>query len=192
VDLSQTDAMIWLMSRPAETTIACGLERLGLRWLPSNLRRCRAAAGPSVCAASCELQGPLNPQARIVARLFDQDLAERAQHQLGINACHSVSALATPAFVAAALGDGMLSTIEHGDRLWLLAELTVEAASNLDGLATRAVEQPGSVHVLAVRESAAERWRPAWPEQLLAGHDILVACRREGWERLRGWARREA
>ena len=131
----------------------------------------------------------LNPQARIVARLFDQDLAERAQHQLGINACHSVSALATPAFVAAALGDGMLSTIEHGGRLWLVAELTVEAASNLDGLATRAIEQPGSVHVLAVRESAAERWRPAWPEQLLAGHDILVACRREGWERLRGWAR---
>ena len=68
----------------------------------------------------------LNPNARIVARPYDQDLADLAQRRFGIDACHSVSALATLAFVAAALGDGVLSTLERGQRLWLLAQLNVQ------------------------------------------------------------------
>jgi Trk K+ transport system NAD-binding subunit len=53
----------------------------------------------------------LNPRARVITRLFDQELADLAEQQLHITACRSVSALATPAFLAAALGEGVLSTI---------------------------------------------------------------------------------
>ncbi|HKA08925.1 MAG TPA: NAD-binding protein [Candidatus Dormibacteraeota bacterium] len=133
----------------------------------------------------------LNTRARIVARLFDQELARRAQEQLGIHACYSVSGLATPAFVAAALGDGVLSTIEAAGHTWLLGELSVEAGSPLDGSPTAALEQPGALHVLAVRESNSASWRPGWPERLSGGNDVLIVCRRERWELLCGVALKE-
>ena len=130
----------------------------------------------------------LNPHARIVVRLFDPDLAERARAQLGFDACYSVPALAMPAFVAAALGEGVLSTFEHGSHLWLLAELEVEAGSRADGLRTTALEEGGDLHVLAVRERAAERWRPLHPGRLEGHHQVLLACTRERWEQVRALA----
>ena len=127
----------------------------------------------------------LNPGARVITRLFDPELAERAQQQLHITACQSVSALAAPAFVADALGEGVLSTVERGRRLWLLAETRVQAGSAADGMAPTALEAHHDLRVLAVREGGRERWRPACPERLAAGCDVLVACSRPAWERLR-------
>jgi Trk K+ transport system NAD-binding subunit len=125
----------------------------------------------------------LNPQARIVARLFDQDLASRAQSQLRINACHWVSGLAAPAFVAAAMSEGMLNTMEHAGRLWLVGEVTVLPASSLDGMATQALEDR-ALHFLAVRNPQSTCWRPSCPDLLAAGQDLLVASSRDGRERL--------
>lgn len=131
----------------------------------------------------------LNPGARVVTRLWDQDLADRAQEQLHITTCESVSALATPAFVAAALGEGVVSTIERGGRLWLLAEARVQAGSDADGMSLDTLEAPRDVRVLAVRTGTRERWRPACPARLEAGFDVLFACSPEAWDRVRGQVR---
>jgi Trk K+ transport system NAD-binding subunit len=125
----------------------------------------------------------LNPDARVIIRLFDQELAERAQHQLRITACQSVSALATPAFVAAAMGEGVLNTIERSAGLWLLGEAIIEDGSPLDGAELAAVEADGGIRVLAVRDTAEERWQPHCPDRLHAGYEVLVASSREAWER---------
>jgi Trk K+ transport system NAD-binding subunit len=127
----------------------------------------------------------LNPDAIVVVRVFDQGLAERAQHQLGLHACHSVPTLATPAFVAAALGEGVLSTVEHGARLWLLAELLVGPGSQADGMSTETLERAGELRVLAVRTLGEEHWRPGHPERFAAGHEVLVTGTRQSWERAR-------
>jgi Trk K+ transport system NAD-binding subunit len=127
----------------------------------------------------------LNPAARVIARLFDQDLAERAQEQLHITECQSVSALATPAFVAASLGEGVLSIIERRRCLWLLAEATVRRGCEAEGMAVRDLEAGGELRLLAVREGPVTRWRPARTERVRAGQEVLVACGREAWERLR-------
>lgn len=127
----------------------------------------------------------LNPDARIVVRLFEPELARRAHDQLSLDVCLSVSALAAPAFVAAALGEGVLSTVEHGGRLWLLAELSVKPGSRLDGAVIATLEASGDLHVLAVRDDEAEYWRPDGPERLSARNAVLVACGRERWEHLR-------
>jgi Trk K+ transport system NAD-binding subunit len=136
----------------------------------------------------------LNPSARVVTRLYDQELAERAQQQFHITACQSVSALATPAFVAAALDEGVLSTIELGNRLWLLAEANVEEGSAAEGRTPVELEDRGDLRVLAVRDDAGEHWRTSsWglPDSpgvpcLGPASAILVACSREAWERLGG------
>lgn len=126
----------------------------------------------------------LNPQARLVARLFDPHLAERAQKQFGIHACHSVSDLAAPAFVAAALGQGVVSTLHHGTERWLLGELMVMPGSRAAGMAVTDLERLG-VRLLAVRDGAGERWTPSHPATLEADQTVLVAASRSGWEEAR-------
>jgi len=130
----------------------------------------------------------LNPRARVIVRLFGQELASRAQQQFRITACLSVSALATPAFVAAALGDGVLATLEGSSRLWLLAEIQVLPGSEADGMTVEALEALPDLRVLAVRDGQREWWRPICPQRLTAGMEVLVACNRELWLRLRSMA----
>ncbi|TMC08281.1 MAG: potassium channel family protein [Chloroflexi bacterium] len=103
----------------------------------------------------------LNPDARIVIRVFDPE---------------------------AAMGDGVLSTFEHGSRLWLVAEVWVRPGSPADGMDTALLEREGDLHVLAVRDRAAERWRPAHPDRLEGGHEVLLAGTRERWEQVRALA----
>lgn len=131
----------------------------------------------------------LNREARVVARLFDQELAERAQQQFDINACHSVSALAAPAFVAAALDQGVLSTVERGGRPWLVAEVNIDAGAAIDGVPAATLERDGNLQVLAVCASdGVVQWRPTYPAKLHAGSRLLVACGRDRWQRLRAEA----
>jgi Trk K+ transport system NAD-binding subunit len=130
----------------------------------------------------------LNPNVRVVARLFDAALADRAQRQLGIDVCRSVSTLAAPAFVAATIGEGVLSTLERGGRLWLLAQQPVQAGSEADGLRIATLEQPGDVQVLAVRSRAGERWGPDPGVPMVGGDALLIACSRDGWTRMKGLA----
>jgi len=67
------------------------------------------------------------PTVPVVVRLFDQDLASHLRASLGIRQGYSASALAAPAFVAAALRDTVLSTFEAGGDSWVVEKLTVAA-----------------------------------------------------------------
>lgn len=86
VDLSQTDAMIWLMSRPAETTIVCGLERLGLR-----IARAMIKLGEKVIIVADSPQPAILREARkAVARIVEgrsNAVAELQGVQLAIARC---------------------------------------------------------------------------------------------------------
>lgn len=126
----------------------------------------------------------LNPDSRVITRLFDQELAERAQQQLHITEAQSVSALATPAFVAAALGEGVLSIIERRHSLWLLGEATIVDGCEAEGRTVGQLEADDDLRALAIRERGITRWRPARTERLHAGQEVLVACTREAWARL--------
>jgi hypothetical protein len=53
---------------------------------------------------------------------------------------------------------------------------------------TASLEGAGDLHVLAVRDSAEERWRPGHPDLLQAGHQVLLAGTRERWEQVRALA----
>lgn len=170
--------------------IAEGRYSDGLRVLSVDRARAVIAASPDdiVNLEAALAARELNPDARVVARIFDQDLAERAQEQLRITACQSVSALATPAFVAAALGEGVLNTIERGRQLWLLVEVRVGHGSAAGGMRVDELEAAGHLRILAVRDSAGEHWRPHCPVLVEPGQEVLAACSRDGWERLRAMA----
>lgn len=72
----------------------------------------------------------LNPSIRTVARVFDGLLAEKLQRELSIDSVLSVSAASAPAFVAAALHDGVLLAALWQDHLLIVREVpaTIDAA----------------------------------------------------------------
>ena len=63
-----------------------------------------------------------NPAVRVVARVFDHDLARRVERRLQLGATRSVSMLAAPAFAAAALGRRREVIFPIGRRVLLFTE----------------------------------------------------------------------
>ncbi|MFY9615780.1 MAG: NAD-binding protein [Candidatus Dormiibacterota bacterium] len=127
----------------------------------------------------------LNHGVRLVARVFDAKLAERAEKRFEIHACRSVSALSAPFFAGSALGSDVNTVIRRGGQVWLLAEATVAKGSKADGMRVSELEAGGHIHLIAVRDSATASWKPEQERVLAAGHEILVVAHRDGLLRLR-------
>ena len=83
-----------------------------------------------------------NPSVRVVARVFDHDLASRAERRLQLGATRSVSMLAAPAFAAVALGRQQDVIFPVGRRVLLFTELTVSASSAAPGRSLRQLKEP--------------------------------------------------
>ncbi len=124
----------------------------------------------------------LRADLRIVLRLYDDDLAERVQKMIGNTVSRSVSYLAAPAFAAAMLEHQVLRTIPVGRHVLLIAEVHVEADTELAGKLVRDAERPGETHVLAVRRHGTDLfdWSLNRHYQLKPHDRVLVLATRAG------------
>ncbi len=126
-----------------------------------------------------------NPSVRVVARLFDHDLAARVERRLQIGATRSVSMLAAPAFAAAAVGRRSEVIFPVGRRVLLFTEIAVSPASTAPGRAVRELNQPGSCLILAVARTGGGPWEWGHDDHELAGGERLaVVASRAGLARL--------
>ena len=141
----------------------------------------------------------LRPDLRVVVRLFDSDLASQLDRVLGGYNSRSVSALAAPAFAAAAVGRQVLATLPVGSgRLLIVARVAVEAGSAAEGSTVTAEEEAGNhverggCRVLALVVGDAVRWEPAPGDAVAAGMELVVVATRRGLAKVvhRGTARR--
>ena len=125
-----------------------------------------------------------NPGVRVVARVFDHDLAGRVERRLQLGATRSVSMLAAPAFAAAALGNRREVIFPIGRRVLLFTEIIVSAGSIAAGQQLYGLAESSTSRVLA--------WAPAggawtWergPHQVGSGDRIAVVATRSGLARL--------
>jgi voltage-gated potassium channel len=75
----------------------------------------------------------LHPNIRIVLRMFDHDMGQKVARGFNINTAFSTSALAAPAFAAAASRSDITHAFYVGDELLNVSELTISANSTLVG-----------------------------------------------------------
>ncbi|MFU8853282.1 NAD-binding protein [Micromonospora sp. SL1-18] len=123
----------------------------------------------------------LDPDLRVVLRLFDGDFAERVQKAFGIGISRSVSYLAAPAFAAALLDRAVAATIPVGRHALLVTEVPVAAGSPLDGRPLAAVARPGEVRLLAHTRIGQRTDWSADPRMVIqAGDRLTVVARRAG------------
>jgi len=128
----------------------------------------------------------LAADARIVVRLYDDDLAARVQRTVGNTVSRSTSYLAAPAFAAAVLDHQVLRTIAVGRHVLLVADVTADSAGGLAGQAIEAVHRPGLLRVIALRRlqaagtSARVDWSPEPRYQIQPGDRIVILATRAG------------
>ncbi len=127
----------------------------------------------------------LNPDVRVVARMFDHDLANRVERRLQLGATRSVSMLTAPAFAAAALGRRREVIFPIGRRVLLFTEITVNPSSAAPGKIISQLEEPGAARILAWVRGTGNEWEWGHGEHQLAGNDRLaVVATRAGLARL--------
>ncbi len=99
----------------------------------------------TVCARS------VAPMVPVVIRAFDPRLADQFEQGLNVRRAFSVSALATPAFAAAACGAELLESLRLGDEVVPINFVPITAASYLKGQTLEALEETWDVNIIAWR-----------------------------------------
>jgi len=128
----------------------------------------------------------LAEQPRIVARLYDDDLAERVQKAVGNTISRSVSYLAAPAFAAAMLEHQVLRTIPVGRHVLLIADVAVGEGAELAGRQAGDVHDGSDVRLIALRHRGGTGvdWSPRPGGVLRPGDRLVVLATRAGLSRV--------
>jgi Trk K+ transport system NAD-binding subunit len=127
----------------------------------------------------------LNPEARITMRMFDHDLAERVERQLGLGNSRSVSMLVAPAVAAAVADKRRQVIVPAGRRVLLLTEVVIEAGSVAEGRNLGGLNEAEGLRILARQDlHGAWDWHPAATRSVDAGDRLAVAGTRAGLARL--------
>ncbi|MDQ6919710.1 MAG: potassium channel protein [Candidatus Dormibacteraeota bacterium] len=126
----------------------------------------------------------LNPELKVVLQLHDPDLAARVQRAIGIGISRSTSGLAAPAFVSAALGHRVLSTLPVGDRTLVVARASVIENAAAAGKRVEWLLDGPYARVLMVRRGEDETWRPRPEVELQAGDELVMVSTRKGLDEI--------
>ena len=122
------------------------------------------------------------PQVPVVLRAFDPLLADQLEQGWNVRRAYSVSALAAPAFIAAACGDSVLETLRLGDGEVPICRLTVRAGSPWLGWNTAEVKARFGCAMLA-RSTDGKEWQAVTGDAarlpLTVGEEVLIGGPRE-------------
>lgn len=132
------------------------------------------------------LAGSLNPDARLIVRLYDSRLAQKLGASIGLDATVNAAATAAPTFVACALQTGVEQGFMLEERLLLLRWLSQDDVEAL-GLAGRTVQEVRSLgHMVVLRNFRAgehRRTAPVVPEDVIERGDALLVLEEYDAER---------
>ena len=128
----------------------------------------------------------LNPDIKIVMRMFDPELAERVERGFGIHTAFSVSALAAPSFAAAAMRVNVQHSFYVGETLVNLSELIVAPGSRLAGQTVAEVEAGLDMSVMSYEGGGIADLHPKPAQMLRAGDKITVLATLEILKQLDG------
>lgn len=129
----------------------------------------------------------LNPEVKVVMRMFDQRLAGRVRRGFGIHTAFSTSALAAPALAAAATRAAVEYSFYVDDVLLNVSRVTVAAGSPLVGRTLGDVEQDLDLSVILYRGAAGVDLHPKPGLVLACGDQIVVFATLEALACLNQW-----
>jgi len=127
----------------------------------------------------------IKPDIKVVLRMFDGKLAEKVQRGFGIHTAFSTSALAAPAFAAAATRAKIDQSFYVDDVLMNVARAIIQEGSALDGRTVAWAENELDLTIVLHETSDAVDPHPAPNVTLRAGDCVVVFASLESLARLR-------
>jgi len=115
----------------------------------------------------------LNPDVKVIIRIFDDDFADALQAQFGFIAM-SATAMAAPAFAAAAAGTDITNPINIEGQSLSLARLQVKSGSHLAGISVGEVEKNYDVSVVMIKDSLQQDMHPSAERRIQAGETLVI------------------
>ncbi len=115
----------------------------------------------------------LNPQVKVVMRMFDAELAKKIERGFGIHTAFSVSALAAPAFAAAATRAHVSYSFYVDDMLLNVSQVTVQPGSLLVGKTLAQVERELELTIVQYKSATRMDLHPD-PGIVIEGSDCIA------------------
>jgi len=115
----------------------------------------------------------LNPKVKVVMRMFDAELAKKIERGFGIHTAFSVSALAAPAFAAAATRVNVSYSFYMDNVLLNVSQVTVERDSPLVGKTLAQVEKELDLTIVQYKSAAKTDLHPD-PDIVIEGDDCIA------------------
>ena len=157
-------------------------ETLKTAWV-ANSRALVTVTSDDITNLEAALHGrTLREDLHVVLRLFDDDLATRVQRNFNIPVSRSVAQLAAPAFAAAMTERKIIGTIPIGHRVIFIADVPVEAGSDLHGRPVREVHEPGEAWAVAMAPRGEHDldWTPHEDYSLAPEDRLIILTTRSG------------
>ncbi len=128
----------------------------------------------------------LNPNLRIVSRVFDEEFGRCLTEKLGVDVVYSTSALAAPTFIQAALKMHLAQEVAIGDQVLALVRLTIVLASRLVGQTIEQLNAKDDLTVMLYARCDQDQIDvpPAPETRLHVGDQIVVLASRAELRRL--------
>jgi Trk K+ transport system NAD-binding subunit len=126
----------------------------------------------------------LNPDIRVVLRMFDHDLAKKIEKGFDIHFAFSTSAVSAPIFAAAAMRENVKHSFYVGENLLHLSQVTIENESQLSQMTVGELEEDLNLSVVCHDRNGSTDLHPENELKLEAGDEILVLTTLENLRRL--------
>jgi Trk K+ transport system NAD-binding subunit len=126
----------------------------------------------------------LNPDVKIVMRMFDPDLAQRIEKGFGIHTAYSVSALAAPTIATASMRVNVKSSFYVEGSLLNISEITIKPGASLEGWSIQELEEKLDLSVVSFIDHQKTHLHPDHSLRLNAGNKILVLATLNTLQRL--------
>lgn len=115
----------------------------------------------------------LNPNIRVVIRIFDDDFAQSLEEQFGFSAL-SATSMAAPAFAAAAAGADVTRPITVEGESFSLGRLRIEKTSKLLGMSIADIEKKYDLSVVLLKRAGESDSHPLGERILCQGDALAV------------------
>ncbi len=116
----------------------------------------------------------LNPNIRIILRMFDAALARKVKDTFEIHAAYSSSALSAPVFAMAALDLEVQQSLNIGGEGISIARVEIRNGHRLNGMTVGEVEESFDISIIMALRNGAKDFHPAPDVTLETGMMILA------------------
>ena len=128
----------------------------------------------------------IEPNVRIVLRIYDQTLARKIQNGFNLKLVFSTSTLAAPTFAQAAHDENIISTTRVQNEVFLTTKLLITSQSQLDGIRFAELQNQLEVAGLVLYKANGRQIRfPQADEVLQGGDEMIVTISRDSYKTIK-------